>query len=157
MSRLSSRFANNLGVGIIERIVMPDPKNILSEIPAALPDELIEVVAVSEAVRVERIVSLGHSSPEGFWFDQETDEWVLLVKGAARLRFEGDDRPVTMQPGDYLNIPAQRRHRVEWTDPQQPTVWLAVHYGILATSAHLILSRTLTDSGSVGQMLVWGQ
>ena len=79
-------------------------------------------------IRIERIVSLGHASPEGFWYDQEEGEWVLLLKGAARLRFEGGE-PIELQPGSFVNIPAHRRHRVEWTDPGGPTVWLAVHCG----------------------------
>lgn len=78
-------------------------------------------------VRIERIVSEGHSSPEGFWYDQETHEWVLLLSGAAKLQFEGEE-PIGLKPGSYLHIPAHRRHRVEWTDPTQPTVWLAIHY-----------------------------
>ena len=106
---------------------MPDPKNIFADIPATLPEELNEVLAASDRVRIERIVSLGHVSPPGFWYDQETDEWVLLIQGSGRLQFEGDDRPVAMKPGDHLFIPAGKRHRVEWTDPERPTVWLAVH------------------------------
>ena len=77
---------------------------------------------------MERIVSLGHRSPEGFWYDQEANEWVLLIEGAARLRFEGEG-PLEMTAGSFVNIPAHKRHRVEWTDPNQPTIWLTVHYG----------------------------
>jgi cupin 2 domain-containing protein len=107
---------------------MPDLKSIFADIPTTLPDELVEVLAATSTVRIERIVSLGHASPEGFWYDQEADEWVLLLRGGARLRFEGDDHSVAMKPGDCLQIPAHRRHRVEWTDPGEPTIWLAVHY-----------------------------
>lgn len=82
----------------------------------------------SPGVRIEQIVSQGHSSPEGFWYDQEQSEWVAVLTGAARLKFE--DRTVEMNPGDFVNIPAHTRHRVEWTTPHEPTVWLAVHYGI---------------------------
>ena len=78
--------------------------------------------------RIERIVSQGHASPEDFWYDQDQDEWVLVLKGAARLRFEGEE-PVEMEPGAHVNIPAHKRHRVEWTTPDEPTIWLAVHYG----------------------------
>ncbi len=74
------------------------------------------------------IVSRGHTSPEGFWYDQAQDEFVLLVKGRAGLRFEGDDRVLVLEAGEYLNIPARVRHRVEWTDPDGDTVWLAVHH-----------------------------
>jgi cupin 2 domain-containing protein len=109
---------------------MPDPRNVFADIPPTLPDELIDVLADTGTMRVERIVSMGHTSPQGFWYDQETDEWVLLLRVAARLQFEGDDRLVDMKVGDYLNIPAHRRHRVEWTDPIQPTIWLAVHWSL---------------------------
>ncbi len=52
---------------------------------------------------------------------------MLLVKGAAPLMFEGEE-PIDLRPGSFVNIPAHRRHRVEWTDPDQPTIWLAIHY-----------------------------
>ena len=102
--------------------------NLFAAIPPSLPAELVETLTSSAAVRVERIVSRGHASPDGFWYDQDRDEFVLLVAGAARLRFEGDPEPVELGPGDHLTIPARRRHRVEWTTPDGPTVWLAVHY-----------------------------
>lgn len=104
-----------------------EPANLFADLPAALPEELVQVLVDGPAVRVERIVSRGHASPAGFWYDQDTHEWVLLVRGAARLRFEGGE-PFEMTAGDYVHIPAHRRHRVEWTDPDGPTVWLAVHY-----------------------------
>lgn len=107
---------------------MPDLHNIFADVPTTSPDELIETLAATGTVRIERIISTGHASPDGFRYDQGTDEWVVLLQGAARLRFEGDDHAVAMEPGDYVHIPAHRRHRVEWTDPQQPTIWLAVHY-----------------------------
>lgn len=103
--------------------------NLLSDIPDDLPDELLETLLDADSVRVERIVSQGHTSPEGFWYDQEQNEWVVVLKGAAKLRFEGDDSTLEMKPGDCVNIPAHKRHRVEWTTPEEPTVWLAVHYG----------------------------
>lgn len=103
-------------------------KNLFAEIPAALPDELVEVLARSSGVRVERIVSRGHASPEGFWYDQEEHELVVLLAGAAQLHFEGGET-LTLGPGDCVDIPAHRRHRVDWTSPGEPTVWLAVFYG----------------------------
>jgi cupin 2 domain-containing protein len=109
---------------------MPDPRNLLADIPPTLPDELVEVLAATGAVRIERIVSMGQASPQGFWYDQETDEFVLLLRGAARLQFEGDDHLVAMEAGDCLTIAAHCRHRVEWTDPIQPTIWLAVHWSL---------------------------
>jgi cupin 2 domain-containing protein len=106
---------------------MTPPSNLFDGIPAPLPDELIQTLLASPALRIERIVSLGHASPDGFWYDQGWDEWVVLLSGAARLRFEGD-LTVDLRPGDHLNIPARHRHRVDWTDPTRPTVWLAVHH-----------------------------
>ena len=103
--------------------------NLFHEIPATLQSELSEVVLAAANVRIERIVSRGHASPENFWYDQEQAEWVVVLEGAARLRFDGDPQPIEMRPGDFLNIPAHRKHRVEWTTPDEPTVWLAVHYG----------------------------
>ena len=102
---------------------------LFSEIPDELPDELLETVVDADSVRIERIVSHGHVSPEGFWYDQQQHEWVVVLTGAARLRFEGNDNLLEMGPGDFVNIPAHHRHRVEWTTPEEPTVWLAVHYG----------------------------
>ena len=98
----------------------------LLNLPTALPEELFETILSAAHVRIERIISHGHASSEGFWYDQPQHEFVVLLRGAARLRFE--DGEVEMTPGSFLNIPAYRRHRVEWTDPTQPTVWLAVHY-----------------------------
>ena len=103
------------------------PTNLLADLPANLPDELFTILLEAANVRIERIVSLGHSSPEGFWFDQDQHEWVVLLKGAAKLEFE--DGIVQMRPGDIVNIPAHKKHRVEWTTPDEPTVWLAVHHG----------------------------
>ena len=102
------------------------PANLFTDLPARLPDELTTTLLEAAAVRVERIVSHGHASPADFWYDQPQAEWVIVLKGAARLRFE--DRTVEMKPGDFINIPAFMKHRVEWTTPHEPTVWLAVHY-----------------------------
>ena len=100
--------------------------NLFADIPADVPEELIQPLLSTSNVRIERIVSLGHASPAGFWYDQGTHEWVLLVQGAARLMFEGGEA-IDLRPGSFVNIPAHRRHRVEWTDPTQPTIWLAIH------------------------------
>jgi cupin 2 domain-containing protein len=79
-------------------------------------------------LRIERIVSTGQCSPPGFWYDQPEGEWVALLQGKAILRFEDSPETLTLNPGDFIDIAPHRRHRVEWTDPEQPTVWLAVHY-----------------------------
>jgi cupin 2 domain-containing protein len=102
--------------------------NLFDNIPADLPEELFEQLVESRGVRIERIVSKGHSSPESGWYDQEENEWVVVLKGAAKLRFEQDGKLVELDAGDYINIPARVRHRVEWTNPEMETVWLAFFY-----------------------------
>lgn len=102
--------------------------NLFGDLPATLPEELAEVLAENKHVRIERIVSTGHASPEGFWYDQEETEWVVVLKGEAKLLFEGGDEPIYMKPGDHVLISARQKHRVEWTTPGEPTVWLAVFY-----------------------------
>ena len=106
---------------------MTTPINILADLPIALPEELFETLLRGSSFRVERIVSRGHHSPDGFWYDQPQHEWVLLLAGAARLTCDGEES-IDLRPGMVLNIPARRRHRVEWTDPETDTVWLAIHY-----------------------------
>ena len=103
--------------------------NIFANIPDDIPDELFEEISKRETLKIERIVSQGHSSPEGFWYDQAENEWVILLKGSAGLVFEAEDKPVVLSPGDYIDIPAHVKHRVAWTDPEEETIWLAVHYG----------------------------
>jgi cupin 2 domain-containing protein len=104
------------------------PENIFDNLPPTnAAEEAFQTLLQTPGVRIERIVSQRHRSPDGFWYDQDTNEWVLVLRGAARLRFEGEE-PVELQPGAYVHIPAHRRHRVDWTDPAQPTVWLAIHY-----------------------------
>ena len=102
--------------------------NLFQQIPAKLPEELVETLCQAEHVRIERIVSRGHASPPGFWYDQEWHEFVLLVNGRARLGFADGTPSVELVPGDWLDLKAHVRHRVEWTDPEQDTVWLAAHY-----------------------------
>jgi cupin 2 domain-containing protein len=105
-----------------------DQGNFFSQIPGSLPQEVIEVVLKTGSFWLERIISAGQATPAGEWFDQETHEWVLLLTGGAGLLFENDPQVIILKPGDYVHIPAHRRHRVEWTDPGQPTIWLALHY-----------------------------
>lgn len=99
--------------------------NLFANLPPQLPEELATVLAENKHVRIERIVSTGHSSPEDFWYDQDEHEWVIVLKGEAKLKF-ADGKTVSMMPGDFLQIPAHRRHRVQWTTPNETTVWLAV-------------------------------
>jgi cupin 2 domain-containing protein len=97
--------------------------NLLADLPRHLPDELFTTLLEAANVRIERIVSHGHASPSGFWYDQDRHEWVVVLKGLLGCG------TVEMKPGDFMNIPAHTKHRVEWTTPDEPTVWLAVHYG----------------------------
>ena len=101
-------------------------ENLYENLPTSIPIELIQVLAANHHVRIERIVSHGHSSPDDFWYDQKEQEWVIVLKGAARLQFE--DTSVDMKPGDFVNIPAHKKHRVDWTTPDEPTIWLAVFF-----------------------------
>jgi cupin 2 domain-containing protein len=102
--------------------------SILEGIPTDLPEELSEIICSSATVMIERIVSRGHASPEGFWFDQEMNQFVLVVEGSAGLQLESKDDLVILKAGYYLNISAHVKHRVEWTDSTCDTIWLAVHY-----------------------------
>ncbi|AWN49292.1 cupin [Methylobacterium terrae] len=102
--------------------------NLLAGLPASpQADERVDILARTPQARIERIVSTGQASPPGFWYDQTWDEWVVLLTGAALLRLIDEPEPRRLAPGDHLMIPAHRRHRVEWTSPDEPTVWLAVH------------------------------
>ncbi|QDV40292.1 Cupin domain protein [Stieleria neptunia] len=105
------------------------PKNLFTDLPASTAKEYVDVLASSSNVRIERIVSTGQSSADGFWYDQDEHEWVAVLAGEARLSFDDDPEPLTLKPGDHLLIPAHRKHRVEWTSDQEPTVWLAVFFG----------------------------
>jgi cupin 2 domain-containing protein len=107
---------------------MEDSTNRFADIPVHLPEELVQTLPGTSDFRIERIVSPGHASPEGFRHDQDWHEWVLALTGAARLTLEGEG-PLQPRPGSFINIPARKRHRVEWTDPTQPPVRLAVDYG----------------------------
>jgi cupin 2 domain-containing protein len=102
--------------------------NLLRDLPDARATELADALVTRPGLRIERITSFGQASPEGFWYDQDEAEWVLLLAGAARLRFEDETQARALGLGDWLEIAAHRRHRVEWTDPAKPTIWLAVFY-----------------------------
>ena len=110
--------------------------NLLADIPVKLPDELVETILEHDSLRIERIVSHGHASPPEYWYDQQQHEWVLLLQGEATLLFEDGSEKISLRAGDAINIPAHKRHRVEWTTPQQPTVWLAIHYGVIHDAQH---------------------
>jgi len=100
--------------------------NLFKNIPDTLPDELTSVLAENKNVKIERIISDGHASPEGFWYDQKQSEWILLVSGSAVLTIE--DKKVELNAGDYLLIPAHQRHRIESTSAIEKTIWLVVFF-----------------------------
>lgn len=102
--------------------------NLFDGLPASVqPEEIFETLCTARGVRIERIVSTGQCSPPGFWYDQSGDEWVLLLSGAATLRFADENAARDLKPGDWVFIEAHRRHRIEQTDAMVPSVWLAVH------------------------------
>lgn len=102
-------------------------KNVFESIPDRLEEEIFEQIPTGKLIRIERILSKGHSSPDSGWYDQDWNEWVLVLKGEAVLCFE-DRMPVRLKEGDFIDIPSHMRHKVSWTDPDRTTIWLAVHY-----------------------------
>lgn len=102
-------------------------ENIFSSLPEKPEHELFEELLHDKNIRIERIVSQGHTSPESGWYDQEENEWVIVVEGSGSILFENGSE-VNLKKGDYLNIPAHTRHKVIWTDPNGITIWLAIHY-----------------------------
>ncbi|MBI3125232.1 MAG: cupin domain-containing protein [Ignavibacteriales bacterium] len=102
-------------------------KNIFAEIPDTLPEEVFEKITEGKDFFVERIISDGHTSPPNFWYDQETNEFIMLMSGSAKILYD-DGNSFSLSPGDYLIIPAHQKHRVEETDKTQKTIWLAAHY-----------------------------
>ncbi|MDD5335173.1 MAG: cupin domain-containing protein [Rhodoferax sp.] len=100
--------------------------NLLDNIPRELPAELSQTLLSSGRLRIERIISRGHESGPDFWYDQEQPEWVLLLRGAARLQFP--EGTLDLGCGDYVHIPAHQKHRIAWTAPEQETIWLAIFY-----------------------------
>lgn len=103
-------------------------KNIYADIPDTIPKEIFETILEAKAFRLERIVSEGRQTPEDKWYDQDKNEWVILLKGSAGLLLEGEEEPIVLKPGDYITLPANIRHKVLWTDPHEKTIWLALHY-----------------------------
>ena len=106
----------------------PRVHNLFAGIPEAIPREISDILLETPGFFLERIVSAGQATPEGEWYDQETHEWVVLLSGSAGLLFAGEDQARVLRPGDYVLIPAHCRHRVAWTDPEEKTVWLALHF-----------------------------
>jgi cupin 2 domain-containing protein len=101
-------------------------RSLLQSLPDAAGGEVNERLLDGRGLRLERVVSLGQTSPPGFWYDQDEDEWVMLLAGAAHLAIAGESTDRQLGPGDSVMLPAHCRHRVTWTDPDRPTVWLAL-------------------------------
>jgi len=102
--------------------------NLFTDVPHKLHEEQVRELLAASNVRIERIVSTGQASPPDFWFDQDWAEWIVLLAGSAGLLFEGETAPLLLEPGSYVHIDAHRRHRVAWTAPTLPTIWLAIHH-----------------------------
>lgn len=90
--------------------------------------ERVDELLASHGLRIERIESQGHRTPSdpNAWFDQDEDEWVMVLTGSGRLLIDGEAEELALGSGDAVWLPAHTRHRVTWTDPDQPTVWIAV-------------------------------
>lgn len=102
--------------------------NLFGGVPTTLAEEFFQVLLHRPGLRIERILSRQHATPAGQWYDQEWDEWVVLLRGSAGLCIEGQEAEIVLKPGDHLLLPAHLRHRVEWTSPYEDTLWLAVHF-----------------------------
>ena len=102
--------------------------NLFTPVPEARNKEIVESLVKTTGFTFERIIAQGQPTPPDEWYDQEWDEWAVLLSGEARLLFEGEDEPRTIKPGDWLLIPAHKRHRVEWCAPDEQTVWLALNH-----------------------------
>jgi len=101
--------------------------NIFNEIPKDLKDEIFEDIVTTDNLKIERIISYGHTSPKSGWYESQESEWVIVLKGEAILSFENVE-DVKLNAGDYINIPAFKKHKVSWTRPHTETIWLAIHY-----------------------------
>lgn len=103
-------------------------QNLFDDLPRESTEEVFTDLLEGDGFRLVRIVSQGQATPPDQWYDQTDYEWVIVLRGSAELLFDGDDAPQTLGPGDFVHIPAHQRHRVTWTDPNQPTIWLALHH-----------------------------
>ena len=103
--------------------------NLYENVPSAVEKEEVSVLAAAGGATIERIVSTGQATPAGVWLEQDWTEWVALLTGSAALLIEGEEKPRVLAPGDHVTIPPGVRHRVEWTDADEPTVWVAAHMG----------------------------
>lgn len=122
-------------------------RDLLTSLPAARDAEVSETLITAHGIRLQRIISFGQVSPEGFWYDQKEAEWVMLLTGRARLLIAGEADDRILGPGDAVYLPAHCRHRVEWTDPEHPTVWLAL---FIDGQLGPIVSDSMTEEHALG-------
>lgn len=108
--------------------IMIQIKNFFEELPLNRDSEFFEDILEHKGFKLERIISFGQNTPENEWFDQDQDEWVILLKGSASLVFEDKPGEIELKPGDHLLIKAHQKHRVSYTDPEQPSFWAAIHF-----------------------------
>jgi cupin 2 domain-containing protein len=101
--------------------------NIFDNIPTQLHQELFQDIFSKDGLKIQRIVSQGEATQDDKWYIQEDDEWVIVLQGEATLSFE-DDSDIKLSSGDYIHIPAHKKHKVSWTSSDEQTIWLAVHY-----------------------------
>lgn len=101
--------------------------NFLSLVPEQVDEEIFQDIVKTGNVTIERIISHGHSSPETGWYDQEKNEWVMVVEGEAIIEFENEQQ-IRLNQNDFLLIEPHQKHRVKWTTPDRKTIWLAVHF-----------------------------
>jgi cupin 2 domain-containing protein len=102
--------------------------NIYAEIPAIKDKEIIQIIQKNKKLKIERIISQGQVTEKGKWLKSSRDEWVMVLKGAGKIRFFKDDRLIELKVGDHILIPANTKHRVEWTSLREKTIWLTVYY-----------------------------
>lgn len=100
--------------------------NLFTPEPSARNGEVTQRIAKGKGIRIERIVSHGQASPDAFWYDQDEAEWITVLTGSARITIAGQADDILLRPGDTLLLPAHCRHRVAWTAPDEPTIWLAL-------------------------------
>ncbi len=102
--------------------------NIYNKIPEKIQNEIFENILENKKIRLERIISKGHSSPKDFWYDQDENEWVIVLRGEAEILFENNAEKLLLKEGDYINITAHHKHRIEYTSSKVETIWLAIFY-----------------------------
>lgn len=127
MSRVTNESPPRYHLSSTTILIITTMNNIFDAIPDDFDNEIINTLIESNHVKIERIISKGHKSPESGWYDQDNNEWVIVLKGEATLLFN-DESSRNLKPGDFINIAAHKKHRVQWTNPDVETIWLAVHY-----------------------------